>query len=175
LENVGFILERSTSRDGAFSEIASYRSDDALRGQGNSSRAHSYVYVDNSVDAGSDYFYRLSDIAIDGVRTFHSVVEASAVGAIDGFVLHAAYPNPFNPSTHIKLDMAKDGGRLVLNVYNTLGERIQTLYNGTLSRGVHTFTWNGKNDRGAAQASGVYILRAQSGKQIRTQKMLLVR
>ncbi len=175
LENVGFILERSTTPDGAFSEIASYRTDDALRGQGNSNQAHSYVYIDNAVDAGRDYFYRLSDIAIDGARTFHSVVKASAPVMITNFVLHAAYPNPFNPSTHIKVDIAQNDSRLVLNVYNTLGERIQTLYNGPISSGVHTFTWNGKNDRDAAQASGVYILRAQSGKQIRTQKMLLVR
>ncbi len=175
LENVGFILERSLSEDDGFTEIASYRSDDALRGQGNSSRSHNYNYIDHAVVPGTEYFYRLSDISIDGMRAYHGVVKATDINIISNFVLWPTYPNPFNPSTHIRIEMPGSGNRVVINVYNALGELIRTIHNGTLSAGIHNFSWNGKNSRGAAQASGVYILRAQNGVQIQTQKMLLVR
>lgn len=47
------------------------------------------------------------------------------------YVLTAAYPNPFNPSTSFKLTVKQDQ-TVKVNVYNTLGKQVKSLYNGRM-------------------------------------------
>ena len=45
-----------------------------------------------------------------------------------------AYPNPFNPLTNFTLTVARDQ-RVVVEVYNLLGERLDQLFDGNLYAG----------------------------------------
>jgi hypothetical protein len=45
LDNVGFYIERQTSLNFSFIEIADYQSDPRLLGQGNSTQLHDYHFV----------------------------------------------------------------------------------------------------------------------------------
>lgn len=119
------------------------------------------------------YTVSLLNDAIEKSDMVTGIVENPNI--LNEFVLHPNYPNPFNPSTQFKLEIPEAGSTVVISIYNALGERVNTLYSGTLSAGSHNFTWNGKNNAGSSQASGVYILRAQDGTHMQTQKMLLVR
>ena len=75
------------------------------------------------------------------------------------FYLRPNYPNPFNPSTTIEFAL-KEPGLVRLTVFNVLGQKIATLYNDKLlGVGIHRTNWNGKNDFGIDQASGIYFLR----------------
>ncbi len=61
------------------------------------------------------------------------------------------YPNPFNPSTNVKV-MMKENGSAILNVYNLLGEKVQSVLDEELSAGEHVVSIDGSR-----LASGMYI------------------
>jgi len=85
------------------------------------------------------------------------------------YVLSPNYPNPFNESTTIEFTM-KDEGYATLKVYDLLGREIETLAQGTYSRGVHQFQWNSDG-----MASGVYYYKFTAGSYTETRSMILVR
>jgi hypothetical protein len=60
------------------------------------------------------------------------------------------YPNPFNPSTTIRYTLAH-AGRVTLTVYNTLGETVEVLIDGTAGAGAHRVMWDASR-----YASGIY-------------------
>jgi hypothetical protein len=76
--------------------------------------------------------------------------------------LHEAAPNPFNPRTQIAFDLARPGP-VRLAVYDLRGALVRTLEEGSLPAGKHVRTWDGTNDRGAAMASGTYIVTIDAG------------
>jgi hypothetical protein len=83
-------------------------------------------------------------------------------------------PNPFNPSTTIAFTLADDGV-VSLRVYNALGQQVRTLVNRHTTAGHHTVTWNGRDDRGNAVASGVYLYRLVTGDKVMVKRMSMVR
>ncbi|KAA3611286.1 MAG: T9SS C-terminal target domain-containing protein [Calditrichaeota bacterium] len=177
LNNLGYILERTTKQNNTFAEISSYKDNSALAGQGNSSTVNNYSYVDNNVVNGENYLYRLSDISMSGVRTYHSVIEASANQIVTGFKLLPNFPNPFNPETTLRFEIPAEKAytKISLAVYNAAGELVTEIYSGELSSGVHEFKWSGTNMTGQQQASGIYFARFSAGKFVQTRKLILLK
>jgi hypothetical protein len=176
INNDAFILQRSD--DGENFELLT-----EIKGQGSTSSETKYSFTDNSVFNGFTYYYRLADRDINGVVTWHTTVNATpnAEGidfentglVVDKFVLHSNYPNPFNPETTIRFDVPTVDGSLKdikLNIYNSLGQLVTTLYEGQISGGQYEMKWNATN-----QPSGVYFLTFQSEQFVQTQKMILLR
>ena len=56
------------------------------------------------------------------------------------FALHAAYPNPFNPSTTISFDLP-EAGKVSLNVYDLKGALVGTLLNESKVAGTYQYRW----------------------------------
>ena len=88
-------------------------------------------------------------------------------------------PNPFNALTTIKFELPADGN-VKLSIYNTSGKTVAVIARGETIKGVHTFTWRGKDDGGHDCASGIYFYRLEfwsgdGSKTILTKKMSLVR
>lgn len=79
------------------------------------------------------------------------------------------YPNPFNPTTTIRYALP-EAGNVRLDVFNVLGQRVATLINGEQTAGFHSLQFDGSR-----LSSGVYLYRLQSGNQVITRKMLLVK
>jgi hypothetical protein len=104
-----------------------------------------YVYQDTTDATGTVEF---SDVYTDVSNDNTNVPEA--------FKLEQNYPNPFNPSTVIPvtIDHYCD---VELSIYNILGQKVKTLYDGRLGWGEHNFTWNGTTDEGMGVAAGPYI------------------
>ncbi|MEL6821450.1 MAG: choice-of-anchor D domain-containing protein [Calditrichota bacterium] len=86
--------------------------------------------------------------------------ETPATAPITEFKLHQNYPNPFNPETRIGFDLPQRSS-VELVVYDLLGRKVRTLKSGTLPAGGHQATWNGQNDAGQSQVSGVYVYQLQ--------------
>jgi hypothetical protein len=83
--------------------------------------------------------------------------------------LYQNFPNPFNPSTTITFDLP-GRSRVLLEVFNILGQRVSTLLNRDLSAGKHRVDFDGQDC-----ASGVYFYRLSAGETFTSKKMLLVK
>ncbi len=90
------------------------------------------------------------------------------------FKLYHNYPNPFNPSTTIRYRLSA-AGSVKVTVFDLLGRKIITLIQKPQTAGEHTVRWNGKNNRGALVASGIYIYQLQAGEHTARKKMILLR
>ncbi len=88
--------------------------------------------------------------------------------------LHPAAPNPFNPTTTLRLEMPREG-RADLSVYNTLGQRVRTLLDEHLPAGEAAITWDGLGSQGQALASGMYLVRLQAEGDVRVRKVVLLK
>lgn len=84
------------------------------------------------------------------------------------------YPNPFNPSTTIRYYLPQDE-RVMLIVYNVLGEVVRTLVDEQSAAGEKSIVWDGRDNLGREVSSGVYIYRIQAGEFLQTRKMMLLR
>ncbi len=88
--------------------------------------------------------------------------------------LYNAYPNPFNPSTTIRVDIARSQ-RASLVIYNVLGQKVKVLFNGLLKQGSYKFTWNATDDQGNRVASGLYFYQLKTAEGIQTKAMVLMK
>jgi hypothetical protein len=86
-----------------------------------------------------------------------------------GFQLFQNYPNPFNPLTTIEFDLPKNSD-VIIEVYNTTGQKINTLIKERMSAGSHLVEFNAQN-----LSSGVYFYRIEAGEYQDVKKMILIR
>ena len=89
-------------------------------------------------------------------------------------VLATAYPNPFNNSTKLIINL-QQSGHAVLAIYNILGRRVATLMDGPGAKGRHEIVWDGRDEFGQAVASGLYFCRFFSGDKQQIIKLLLTK
>lgn len=85
-----------------------------------------------------------------------------------------AYPNPFNPQTTIAWELP-EAGRLQVDIYDTSGRLVRTLWNTVTSAGPGLITWNGQDDSGRQTGSGVYLARLTTDTRSLTRKIMLVK
>ncbi|HEY6953402.1 MAG TPA: glycoside hydrolase family 9 protein, partial [Bacteroidota bacterium] len=92
-----------------------------------------------------------------------------------GYRLDQCFPNPFNPSTTIRYALPSSAVVRLL-VFDLLGRRIRTLFEGQATAGEHSAVWNGLDDNGETVASSVYFYQLRTGtKVIETRKTILLR
>ena len=103
-----------------------------------------------------------------------SVDEARSEGRPAAFRLGQNFPNPFNQSTLIRVDL-EAGAHMELAVYSLTGGKVANLARGPYPPGTHTFTWDGRGTDGADLASGVYFYRLRADGREATRKLVLLR
>lgn len=94
---------------------------------------------------------------------------------LNSFDLLQNHPNPFNPSTTIRLSIKDNARPFSLSIYNIKGQLVHTLHDGVLEKGMHTFTWDGRDKDGNLMASGVYQYRLSDGRQSQGKRMVLLK
>lgn len=90
------------------------------------------------------------------------------------YALYQNYPNPFNPVTEIRFDLPV-ASRVVIEIFNTLGQRVKTLADREYAAGAYRMAWDGTNDSGMSAAAGVYLYRMRAGDFVNVRKMVLMR
>jgi hypothetical protein len=121
-------------------------------------------------DLGSDTYV---EAAIDDFAAFDAPAPTSAPPAPLADRLHANTPNPFNPSTHIRFDLARPGPAL-LRVFDVRGRVVRGLDSGWHAAGTHRVEWDGRDDGGRAVASGVYFYRLETAAFTASRRMVLL-
>jgi hypothetical protein len=101
----------------------------------------------------------LAEVPLDEVTGIED--KAPAMETPVSFELQQNYPNPFNPSTQISYSLGEQA-QVSLQVYNQLGQLVNTLAEGIQSSGTYTVQWNGLDINGADVASGVYFVKMQA-------------
>ena len=87
----------------------------------------------------------------------------------DGFALHEAYPNPFNPTTSLSFTIP-EAMKVNLTVYDVSGRTVATVVNGFRQAGSHDVTFD------ASQlSSGLYFYTLNAGEFSTSGKMVLVK
>ena len=85
------------------------------------------------------------------------------------FAIGQAYPNPFNPSVAVAVNLGR-ASDVRLMVYDILGRRVAQLQQKNLTAGRHTLSWTANG-----VASGVYFLRIEAGPETAVRKVVLMR
>ena len=88
---------------------------------------------------------------------------------LDDFVLNQNYPNPFNPTTTINFSIPQTSN-VKLEVFNSIGEKVQKLVDRELSAGSYRYEWDASSVN-----SGVYFYRLQTAEFVETRKMILLK
>ena len=97
-------------------------------------------------------------------------------GLPTAFKLYANVPNPFNPETVIRYELAgREAMEVRLAVYNVAGQLVRILVDEQQRPGRYTARWDGRNDHGAEVGSGIYLYRLEAGAQVQVRRMTLLR
>jgi len=97
------------------------------------------------------------------------------VDEIDGLGVLKSYPNPFSESVAFEFELDEDQD-IHASVYDQIGNRVRTIANQPLQKGIHTFTWDGCDASGAQLSNGIYYFTVQ-GKQhnVASRKIVLLK
>jgi hypothetical protein len=90
------------------------------------------------------------------------------------FSLLQNFPNPFNPETTIKYNLA-EGADVHLRIYNIVGQVIRTLVAERQSAGRYQVRWEGTDDRGMTVSSGIYFYQISAGKFQDVKRLMLLK
>ena len=171
--NIGDIFQIFYSQDNGFYPIvAEFRLEDEVI-QGFS---QSLLFQNNSI-----FYFQRDDLFDDGGVFVFSVdgenfveIELEPVGSENENVelinltrLIGNYPNPFNPVTQISFNL-KNSGKVLLEIFNIKGQKVDLLIDDFLESGVHTITWEANN-----MSSGVYFYRLKTDDLNEVKKMVL--
>ncbi|UCH84309.1 MAG: T9SS type A sorting domain-containing protein, partial [Candidatus Latescibacterota bacterium] len=133
---------------------------------------HRFRFVDDTVEPGHSYHYRLEVQSNGG--SVRELYRGSAVIPEVEFVLEQNHPNPFNPTTSIRFHLPQRAD-MVLEVFDITGARVAVVAEGRLPAGLYTRIWNGRDGSGVPVGSGVYIYRLRAGNRVESRKMILLK
>ena len=118
-------------------------------------------------------YFALTESPFSSV-TFPTAVPGTQIEQPDTYVLLHNYPNPFNPSTHIRFVLPENSD-VSLKVYDALGREIRTLLNERKRAGRHSVVWDGKDTTGRQVTNGLYFFRLQTGQYVKVCKGILLK
>jgi hypothetical protein len=94
---------------------------------------------------------------------------------IEKVKLHGNYPNPFNPETKIAFSIPEYSA-VNLSIYNIKGQKVKTIVDTKLEKGIHEVVWNGRNEHNKSVASGVYFYKLRvNGRDYSIKKCLMLK
>ncbi len=133
----------------------------------------------NGLAAGTTYYWRVRGQNANGDgpwsngRSF-TTASGVAVERLDGdvpsdFRLYPSYPNPFNPKTTIKFDIAVQSD-VRLASYEARGRQVKVLVSQQLAPGRYEYSWDA-----STHPSGLFIYRLDAGAFSQTGGMMLIK
>lgn len=159
--NFGFDVERKNSTNDDWLKIG------FVNGNGTTTTPHSYKFEDSQLPSDEKIFYRLKQLDLDGTFQYSSEVEIDRLPM--EFSLGQNFPNPFNPTTTIKYQIAEPG-IVSLKIYDILGNEVIKLVDEYQEAGNYSINFDASKI-----SSGVYFYRLRANEFIQMRKMTLLR
>ena len=130
------------------------------------------IFIDLTLEEGNDYYYVISATDVNENESLYSdYVSITPLSTLDELVfsLNPSYPNPFNPTTNISYDISNISN-VNLSIYNSAGQLVEVLVDKLQNPGSYNLVWDAKN-----HTSGIYFIKLTSGKDLSTQKIMLIK
>jgi M6 family metalloprotease-like protein len=145
------------------------------------------AFNSSTTPKSNSYLGGSTPVAVNNISMIGGVVTADLIVGLassvdDGtgvqprsFDLAQNYPNPFNPSTVIDFEL-QTAAQVKLQVYNSVGQLVRTLFDGHAAAGTTSVVWDGADDYRHPVATGVYMYRlSKDEKEEISKKMLLLK
>ena len=138
------------------------------------------VHIDRSDADFSFYLPRGGEVRYEDsvIRVLNdggfAVPDRSATPAASGPIRLRAFPNPFNATANIVVDLDM-GAEVNVTIYDVTGRLVARLWNGPLVRGANLLRWRGNGTNGEPVATGVYFIRAVTPNTSSTIKAVLLK
>ena len=162
--NSGFFIQQKV--DGSFKTVSSL-----IEGAGTTTEKQSYRFRAEDLEQGTTHTFRLRQMDVDGAESFSETVDIQ-IGIGEAYTLEA-YPNPITSRQTPTVRFAVEKSQPVtVEVYNTLGQRVRTLYNDTPRT---TGQFISLDLDAVSLSSGVYFIRMQGESFTTTEKLVVVR
>jgi poly(beta-D-mannuronate) lyase len=142
----------------------------------------------DTLDMDGQFRFGIKDIGADEISSSPIILKPLTAGSVgpykddsvlsiksdnskgpDKFILFQNYPNPFNPTTEIRYSIPKDN-MVEIKIFNSLGKEIQMLTNEFKKAGSYNVKFSGKY-----LPSGIYLYRVRTGREMKSNKMILVK
>ena len=125
VDNAGFYVEQEAGSQVISPKLA------IVEGHGTTDEREGIQFRGEWIFEPGVHRFRLKQIDFDGTFEYSSVVEA-AITVPDRFLIEPAYPNPFNPTTTVRLAVAT-GQNVNVRLINAAGQSVRTLFGGTVA------------------------------------------
>ena len=163
--NAGFRVQHRDSEDDTWTKLGYVESNAS---GGTTNEAQTYRFATEDLAMGTHQF-RLRQVDLDGTTTVHDPVTVE-VQMQEALQLAAPTPNPVQDRATLSFAVQEQADTR-LTLYNTLGQRVRTVYRGTPPAGeAQTVRLSTTN-----LTSGVYFVRLQSGARTETRRVTVVR
>jgi len=128
----------------------------------------------NVITAESGFTFEKSAVfdggdMVTGWDNYGDEFDKTTIEAADNHMMLSAYPNPFNNQSVISMTIDQ-AGSVQLTVYDIQGREVAELHNGYAAAGLYEVPFEG-----SGLTSGVYFARLQSGSEVQTAKLLLIK
>ncbi len=168
-DNYGFEIEKcfdSAQHDGHPELVEGFHKIGFVAGKGTTTTPQTYSFTDSEVKSAVTY-YRLKQLDNNGNFSYSAVekVETSP----NSFLVSNAYPNPFNPTTQVKVSLPEKS-KIRYQIYDAIGKLVIDGKETEHESGVFAM----KIDL-SKQSSGLYLLNVSVNNKKFNQKLVLTK
>jgi hypothetical protein len=133
-----------------------------------------YSYTDRSVEAERTYWYKIADVSLDGVVTFHGPIQVEVTSLQLVPLAVETVPTPARDSASLRFSVpASEFARLC--VFDVRGRLVRELLASHLEAGLHVVQWDLLDEQGAAVSPGQYVCRLSVGHRAGSGKVVVTR
>jgi hypothetical protein len=159
--NAGFEVQHARGSNGGFEKVR------FVDGAGTTTEAQSYRIRVNDLEAGTHRF-RLRQVDVDGTATLTDP-RTVTISMEQRLSVEPVAPNPVSGRAQFSFT-TKEAEQVTVALYNTLGQRVQTLYQGTTTAGqAQQVSFNA-----SSLADGAYFVRVQGETTNRVQRVTVM-
>lgn len=120
------------------------------------------------------------DLATGETRIYHSRCSVTGVETADqppssaSIEVYEIRPNP-SLSTAELIFFLQQSSNIEIAVHNTAGSLVTLLFEGSMPQGIHTLSWDGRDNVGKEVPSGIYFFRLTAGNSVVARKMVVLK